>query len=147
MNLSPHFTLEEMTASQTAARLGIDNTPAPAELGELQKTAELLERVRAVTERPVFITSGYRAPAVNQAVGGAASSAHMWGGAADFIVPGYGSPLEVARFLATFAESLDFDQLIHEYGGWVHIGRAREGKARRQLLTIDTSGTRYGLPS
>lgn len=145
LRLTDHFALDELTASQTAARLSIDNTPSPDVLAELQKTAELLERVRALTEKPVLVSSGYRSPRVNHAVGGATNSAHQWGGAADFIVPGFGSPLDVARYLATFADSLSFDQLIYEFDAWVHIGRARNGGPRRQVLTIDGAGTRFGL--
>ena len=144
MNLSPHFTLEEMTATQVR---GVDNRPPPEALAELQKTTEVIERVRAILQRPVIVSSGYRCPAVNSAVGGAMASAHLWGGACDFIVPAYGSPLDVARELAGYAESLDFDQLIYEWAAWVHIGRARAGAARRQVLTIDGGGTRLGLPS
>lgn len=144
MKLSAHFDLAELTASQTAARLGIDNTPTTADLAELQKTAELLERVRAILQKPILVTSGFRCRALNDnpAVRGAANSAHVWGGAADFISPGYGSPLDICRELQHYAESLNFDQLIWEFSAWVHIGRARSGTPRRQLLIIDGGGTR-----
>jgi zinc D-Ala-D-Ala carboxypeptidase len=146
MNLTPNFSLAEMVASQEAARRGIDNTPDMATQTELQKTAELLEKVRARLERPILVSSGYRCPTLNRAVNGAPNSAHLWGGACDFTSPGYGHPLEVARELATYAEALDYDQLIYEFGAWVHIGRAKPGeRARRQVLTIDRTGTRVGL--
>ena len=146
MNLTPHFSLAEMVASQEAARRGLDNTPHGEALGELQRTAELLEKVRAILGRPVIVTSGYRGAAVNTAIGGAPESAHLWGGAADIIVPGFGPPLQVVRELATYAETLDYDQLIYEFAAWVHIGRARpDVRPRRQVLTIDQRGTRVGL--
>lgn len=144
MQLSPNFSLAEMIRSDTAARRGLDNTPSPAGLAELQRTAELLEKVRTVLGmRPILISSGYRSPAVNAAVGGSATSAHCFGMAADFTCPDFGTPLEVCRELETYAEMLDFDQLIHEFGAWVHIGR--RASPRRQVLTIDSRGTRLGL--
>ncbi len=144
MQLSPNFGLAEMIRSDTAARRGLDNTPTPAVLAELQRTAELLEKVRTVLGmRPILISSGYRSPAVNAAVGGSATSAHCFGMAADFTCPEFGSPLEVCRELETYAEMLGFDQLIHEFGAWVHLGR--RASPRRQVLTIDSRGTRLGL--
>lgn len=141
MKLSSHFDLSEFTVSQTAARLGFDNTPDAKALAELQRTAEMLEKVRTVLGgRPIIISSGYRAPKVNAAVGGSSNSAHIWGGAADFTCPGFGTPLAICRELSTYAEMLDFDQLIHEFGAWVHIGRAPA--PRRQLLVIDSGGAR-----
>lgn len=144
MNLSPHFTLEELTFSDTALRLGIDNTPSPEILTELQKTAQLLEHVRAILGGPaVRVTSGYRCLALNRQIGSLDTSAHVLGMAADIQVPDYGEPLKVARELATYADVLRFDQLIWEFGAWVHIGRREE--PRGQLLTIDGQGTRKGL--
>ncbi|MCA0247698.1 MAG: DUF882 domain-containing protein [Proteobacteria bacterium] len=141
MKLTPHFTLAELTHSQTAARLGIDNTPAPEMVDALRKTAELLERVRALLGKPILVSSGYRSPLVNRAVGGAAQSAHMLGCAADFSCPGFGSPLEICRAIAS--SDISFDQLIHEYRAWAHIAWAP--LPRRQVLTIDNAGTRAGL--
>lgn len=144
MQLSPHFTLDEFIASDTASRRGIDNSPSPEILAELQRTAAMLELVRVqLGNRPIRITSGYRSPVLNAAVGGSTSSAHCRGMAADFTCPGFGTPLEICRELATYAGSLNFDQLIHEFGSWVHIGRS--ASPRRQLLTIDSRGTRLGL--
>jgi len=141
MRLSDHFTLAELCASQTAARLGIDNTPSPEMVDALRRTAQLLEKVRALLGKPILVSSGYRAPLVNRAVGGAANSAHMLGCAADFSCPAFGSPLEVAREIAQ--SDIVFDQLIHEFRAWVHI--AWSPQPRRMVLTIDGAGTRHGL--
>ncbi len=152
MRLSQNFDLSEFTASQTASRLGIDNAPSAAELSELQRTAELMEKVRSILGgRVVIITSGFRGQRLNDNVPGSSkTSAHVWGGAADFICPGYGSPLEICRELATYGEALQFDQLIYEFT-WVHIGRSRDGRPRRQLLVIGggvtRDVTREGFPS
>ena len=79
MNLTPHFTLAELTASATGQRLGIDNTPPPEHLAKLTLTAEMLERVRALLQTPVIVTSGYRSMRLNVAVGGVTSSDHARG--------------------------------------------------------------------
>lgn len=144
MKLTEHFTLEELTASDTAARLGLDNAPPPAVVQNLRALAEKLEEVRCILGRPLIVSSGFRSLAVNRAIGSKDTSAHVQGLAADFICPGFGSPLEVAEELA--AAGVRFDQLIHEYGRWVHIGlRADPSTWRGQLLTIDRTGTRAGL--
>jgi hypothetical protein len=141
--LTPHVTLEEMLASQTAARLGIDNTPTdPVILDNLKKTAEMLEQVRTLLgSRPIIISSGYRCLAVNTAVGSSPTSAHVQGQAADFTCPGFGNPYQVCQAVA--ASNIQFDQLIFEFASWTHI--AWRDNPRRQLLTIDNSGTRYGI--
>ncbi|MBU9579619.1 peptidase M15 [Ralstonia mannitolilytica] len=134
MNLTDHFTLDEMIASQTAARRSIDNTPTPEIIDNLTKTAQTLERVRVLLgSRPITVSSGYRSPDLNRAVGGASNSAHLRGLAADFICPAYGNPLAICKAIA--ASNIDFDQVIQE-GTWVHIGLPPPGqKSRRQLLT------------
>lgn len=119
MNLSEHFTLAEMTASQTAARKGIRNVPGPAEIKALTALCEnVLEKVRAHFGKPVIVTSGYRSPRLNTAIGGSATSQHCKGEAADFTVHGV-SNLEVCQWMM---KNLNYDQLIYEYGetGWVH---------------------------
>lgn len=138
--LTPHFSVEELTRSETAARKGLDNTPSAATVANLSKTAEYLELVREAVQahygqdKVVVITSGYRSPAVNEAVGGAPTSAHCFGCAADIHVPGI-SVLELAEFVA--GQMHAYDQVIHEYGSWVHVGLPRPGAApREQRLTI-----------
>ena len=121
MNLTPNFTLEEMTASETAVRGGIDNTPpAPAFLN-LNRLCRELEKVRSLLgDRVITITSGYRCQELNKAIGGATASHHMIGLAADFICPAFGSPLDICHKIA--GSEIEYDQLIHEFGVWVHIG-------------------------
>ena len=139
--LSEHFTLEELIFSQTAMRKGIDNTPAPDIVRNLRRLAGALEDVRALLGAPVVISSGFRGEALNRAVGGARNSAHMRGLAADFTAPGAGAVLQVARRIA--ASNIAYDQLIFEYGSWVHVGLADVGAApRRQDLSI-FKGTGY----
>jgi hypothetical protein len=130
MNLSEHFTIEELVASQIATRRRIDNRPAPAIVENLRRLAGVLEQVRALVGRPVTVSSGYRSPVLNAAAGGARDSAHMQGLAADITVAGL-APKELAR--AIVKAGIEFDQLIYE-GTWVHIGLAA-GKLRNQVLT------------
>ncbi|NQW53545.1 MAG: DUF882 domain-containing protein [Rhodospirillales bacterium] len=143
MKLTGHFTLEEMTQSQSAARLGLDNTPSPAAIDHLRKTAALLEQVRALWGKPIIVTSGYRAPQVNKAVGGSMYSQHMIGQAADFIIPGVGSPLEICQTINAASPAIPYDQVIHEFQAWVHISWSMA--PRRMTLTIDAHGTRSGF--
>lgn len=122
MNLTPHFTLEEMTFSSTAIRLSIDNTPPKEVIGRLTTLAQTLELVRAMLGYPLHIDSGYRCPDLNLQVGGAPDSAHMSGYAADFICPEFGEPLAIVQCIAKNG-SIKFDQLIQE-GEWVHLSVA-----------------------
>jgi hypothetical protein len=131
VNLTPHFTLAELTRSDAADRLGLKNAPAGDHLQNLRTLALGLEWARAILGGPLKITSGYRNPEVNQAVGGVANSDHALGFAADIIPSGKGV-LEAAKLLA--ASPLVFDQLIHESGrGIIHLSFAP--RMRRQVLT------------
>ena len=143
MKLTPHFSLEELTESSTAQRLGIVNSPSDEIVVNLQTLAEGLEKVRAllpIQNIPIHIDSGYRCPALNTAVRGAKDSAHMTGYAADFICRMAGTPLEIVQNIA--ASDLQFDQLIQE-GTWVHI--SFDPRMRRQVLTahFGAGGTTY----
>ena len=145
MKLTPHFTLDEFIMSQTAARKGIDNTPSATVLKNLQRTAEVLEKARVILgEKPIHISSGYRSPKLNKAIGGAKNSAHIYGLAIDFSCADFGTPLVVCKELEQHLVKLEIDQLIHEFGTWVHLG-LRDDKPRHQTLTIDKYGTRYGF--
>lgn len=138
--LSPHFDLAEFTTSQTAERKGLDNTPSPEIIARLRETAGRLEAVRSYLGKPLLISSGYRSAAVNAAVGGVATSAHVQGWAADFICPGYGAPLAICQALAK--SKIAFDQVIQE-GTWVHI--SFDPRMRQQLLTKWGSGYATGI--
>ena len=135
MNLSPHFSLAELVSSQVATRKGIDNAPAPAIVANLTRLAALLEQVRALVGAPIAISSGYRSPALNKAVGGAANSAHVLGLAADISTAKL-TPKALALLIRQ--SDIAFDQLIYE-GTWVHIGLST-GALRRQVLTAKFAG-------
>lgn len=146
--LTEHFTLDELTYSDTAVANNIDNMPNDDELVELTKTAELLEAIRTLLDDAgVVVSSGFRCEEVNQLVGGASNSAHRWGGAADITVPDFGDPLAVCQALEPHMVALGIDQLIYEQGGgayWVHVGRPEPGNgARCQSFTIAGGVTCY----
>ena len=145
--LTPNFTLEEFTLSQTASRAGVGNTPAEGSHARvnLHRTAETMEKVRDIlNNHPILISSGYRSSKVNMMVGGSKNSAHTHGLAADFICPDFGTPLVICQELEDHMEELGIDQLIHEYATWVHLG-LRDSAPRHQALTIDNNGTRHGF--
>ncbi len=146
MKLTENFFLEEFLMSDTATRLGIDNVPNKDQMANIVRIADQMQRVRRqLSGRVISITSGFRSPELNRAVGGSMNSYHMDGLAVDFVCRSYGSPLQVAGVIAACAD-IRFDQLIHEYGRWVHIGFARPGELPRgEVLTIDRHGTRTGL--
>ena len=139
MMLSPNFALSEFTESQTATRLGLDNDP-PAELYEtLKATARCMEDIRDLLGgKPVLISSAYRSPEVNKAVGGSANSQHTKGEAVDFTCPKFGTPREIVTKIKD--SRLLNDQFILEYVLWVHISFCTRN--RRQVLIIDRNGTR-----
>ncbi|MFC5346254.1 D-Ala-D-Ala carboxypeptidase family metallohydrolase [Brevundimonas staleyi] len=140
--LSDHFTLAEMTVSAAAARKGLDNTPPPQIVDQLILTADRMEKVRELLGgHPIRITSGYRSPAVNKAVGGSATSAHRTGHAVDFTCPGFGTPAQVAAHLAKHL--IGYDQLIEEFGEWVHVGFG-PGQRMQKLTARKVAGkTKY----
>ena len=142
MKLSPHFYLEEFTASQTAERLGLDNYPSTWIVAQLMYTAAQLEKARRIlANNPVIVTSGYRSPALNAAVRGSQKSAHMEGLAADIICPSYGPPIVCAEALIN--AGLVFDQLIYEFT-WLHIGFSRD-TSRKEVLTARSGIYTHGL--
>lgn len=138
MFLTPHFTLNEMTASQIAAREGLDNTPSPEVIGNLRLLCEVLEQVRTLFGRPIIISSGYRSAAVNARVGGAQKSQHIRGLAADFTVVDVHNRKVVRRLSES---AVAFDQLILEFDSWVHLAVSAVAP-RREVLTI-RKGTGY----
>jgi zinc D-Ala-D-Ala carboxypeptidase len=142
MTISEHFTLEELSFSEAAARLGLDNTPDASVIRTLGLVAAVMERIRTLLgNEPIVVHSGYRSLKVNQAIGGVATSAHCLGLACDFVCPRFGAPVEVA--LAILHSDIEYDQLILEYG-WVHVGLAHEGVlSRREALTKRSPFTPY----
>jgi uncharacterized protein YcbK (DUF882 family) len=142
MNLSEHFTLEEL--SHTDHR-EFDNTPNDAEMNNLVRLADFLEEVKsALGDKPVIINSAFRSKQVNDAVGSKDTSQHRIGCAADIRVPGM-TPDEVVKTI--IASSLGYDQIIREFDRWTHLSvpNKPEDKPRRQALIIDKAGTRaYG---
>lgn len=142
MNLSPNFTLEELTRSETAVRNGWDNTPNEQELENLKRLAALLQDVKvAVGNKPVMINSGFRSKPVNDAVGSNDRSQHRLGCAADLRVPGM-TPRQVVE--ACIAANIPFDQIILEFDSWTHISipNTADAKPRGSKLIIDRQGVR-----
>lgn len=133
MRLSDHFTLADLTFSETALRHGIDQSkPPPHIVKNLRELAYVLEDVKRMTLETPLIISGWRTPKVNALVGGSKTSAHMLGLAADIRCPKFGTALELCRAVADDIV-LRFDQCIHEYNWWCHLGIGP--KNRRMLLT------------
>ena len=135
--LSPNFSLEEMIFSETAIRLGIDNTPSDEEVRELTRLCtDLLQPLRDVLDTPIIVTSGFRNEAVNKAVNGSANSDHVQGRAADIKAIGL-SPVQVCRVIQSNLSIWPIKQAIHEFGGWTHLSIAdlSTGEPRRELLT------------
>ena len=140
--MTPHFTLDELTASETAERNGWDNTPNEQELANLQRLAEFLEDVKeALGGKPIMVSSGYRGKQVNDAVGSKDSSQHRVGCAVDFRVPQL-TPDEVVKTI--IASGLPYDQVIREFDRWTHLSipNTPETTPRKQALIIDKTGTR-----
>lgn len=143
--LSANFSLGEMIRSETAARRGIRNTPGPAEIASLRLLCEqVLQPVRDHYDLPVIVTSGYRSPRLNTAIGGSATSQHCKGEAADFTVPGM-SNIEVCRWIE---RNLDYDQLIYEFGeqGWVHCSYSAHRMRNMELSAVRRGGRVHYLP-
>lgn len=150
MNLSPHLTLEEFTDSDTATRLGINND-LPLELVEEgRRTAELLERIRAYLSEqaakpiPIQVSSGYRCPALNTAIGSGPSSDHPKAMALDFKAPAFGTPLDICQALAPVVEQLGIGQIIFEHT-WVHVSTRAPSDPVNAILTLQGKGYVTGI--
>ena len=143
--MTPHFSLEEFTQSDSAARLNIDNR-LPDELREnALKTLQMMERIRFHIDAPITITSGYRCAALNRAIGSKPTSDHTLAFAVDFKAPRAGTPYEIAKDLAGVIDVLGIGQLILEFGSWCHVSLARPDKTINRIITIDKTGTRAGI--
>lgn len=139
MNLSTHFTLEELTHTDHRE---LDNTPTQDEISNLQRLANFLEEVKTVLGgKPIMVNSAFRSKQVNDAVGSKDTSQHRIGCAADIRVPTM-TPDEVVR--AIIASGLPYDQIIREFDRWTHISvpNIAGAEPRRQALIIDKAGTR-----
>lgn len=152
MNLSEHVTLAEFTRSDTARRLGIDNSLPPELLEQARATCLMLERIRAHLSSlhggtvPLIITSGYRNAAVSRAVGSTGHSDHVLACAADWVAPEYGTPFVVARELAAHVDELGIGQLINEFPGpdgqgWIHTSTIRPRASYNRVITIDRNAS------
>lgn len=131
MKLGKYFTLAELTHSATAKSKGIDNTPTPAEIARLRDLVEnTLDPLREALGKPVVVSNGFRNATVNKLVGGVPTSQHQKGEAADFTVPGM-TPAAVIRVLIKMG--IPFDQVIDEYGSWVHLSYRKE-RLRHEAL-------------
>jgi uncharacterized protein YcbK (DUF882 family) len=141
MQLSEHFTLKELTESDTAARLGIDNTPPTYVVENLKRLCMVLEEVRHAVGKPIRVSSGYRCLKVNHAVGSKDTSQHIVGCAADIKIEGV-KPDELMK--AIIGAGIKFDQLIREFDSWVHISvpNTPVDKPRHSMLIIDRKGIR-----
>lgn len=139
MNLSPHFTLDELTHTDHRE---LDNTPNEAETENLRRLAAFLEEVKSVLGgKPIMVNSAFRSKLVNDAVGSKDTSQHRVGCAADIRVPGM-TPDEVVK--TVIASKIGYDQVIREFDRWTHISvpNTKDAAPRRQALIIDKQGTR-----
>jgi zinc D-Ala-D-Ala carboxypeptidase len=145
MNLTPHFTLKEMTVSQTAVRMGIDNTPNTRQITNLTRLCEnILEPLRAMVGKPINVSSGFRNPTVNSLIGGSSTSQHMKGEAADFTVEGL-TVQELFDLIRTSA--LPYDQLIQEFDAWVHVSFGPRDRRQALIFTKDAQNKTVSRPA
>lgn len=130
-----YFTIDELTRSQTARERGIDNSPTPGIKQNLERlVANVLDPLREAWGRPIVVTSGYRSPALNAAVGGAKGSHHMYGMAADITT---GNVVDNRRLFQLILDlGLPFTQLIDEKGfSWLHVSYD-PANLKRQVLKL-----------
>ena len=149
MNLTKNFTLQELIASDWAARHGVDNTPPAVVLAELQRTAELLQRIRnyltacASIDTPLSNISGYRSIPVNRGIGSSDGSDHVRGCAADFKALRM-TPYQVCQALLPKLDEFGIGQIINELT-WVHVSTKMVAKPINRIITIDRHGPRAGI--
>ncbi len=144
MNLSANFTLKELTKSDTATRLGLDNTPDEQALENLKTLCEkVLQPVREHFGKSVTVNSGYRSPESNAAVGGSKTSDHCKGQAADIEIVGVANA-DLAQWIM---DNLDYTQLILEFytqgvpdSGWVHVSYDPNNLKKQELTATKVAG-------
>lgn len=141
MKLSNHFTIDELTVSQEAARNGISNAPNEDVIENLRKLcAKVLEPLRMSLGTPVIVSSGYRSPEINKMIGGSPTSQHMTGQAADIIVPG----LTAQELFHTIIDlNLPYDQVIEEFSRWVHVSYSDNPRGQKLLARFENGKTMY----
>lgn len=130
-----YFTMKELTKSSTSDKLGIDNTPTPeASVALSNLVTHVLDPLREMYGKPITVNSGYRCPKLNAAVGGAKTSQHMRGEAADITA---GSKTENKKLFELIRDNLPFDQLIDESNySWMHVSYVSTSKNREQILSL-----------
>lgn len=130
MNLSLHFTLDELIRSQEASRFGIDNYPSPEIIENLRALcADILEPLRNAISRPITVSSGYRCKLLNHRVGGAKNSDHVRGLAADITAAGL-STAALGAAVRSLSPYVPLSQCINEFPphGWIHVSRVALGE-------------------
>lgn len=137
MQLTPHFSLEELTVTE---HRDIDNSAPDDVAARLVMTAQGLERIRSLAGKAIVVSSGYRCPELNAAVGGAKNSQHMTGEAADINAIGM-KPAELAALVYAHRVDLAIDQVILEFGRWVHVSFT--DRPRHAALTIRSKAEGY----
>lgn len=135
-----NFSYEELIASSTADKLGLDNIPNAAEKEKLKKLAiEILQPIRDALGKPIKVNSAFRSEKVNKAVGGVPSSQHRLGEAADLTLGSKEKNKELFELISKMIKDkkLTVGQLINEYGySWIHVSLPRKGKANNQIFSI-----------
>jgi hypothetical protein len=150
MNLTANFSLHELTKSETALRMGLDNTPGPVETEYLKILAErVLQPIRDHFQKGVKVNSGYRSPDSNAAVNGSRTSDHCKGQAADIEIPGVPNA-ELAQWIM---DNLDYTQLILEFytpgipdSGWVHVSYDPDNLKKQELTAMKVAGKTQYVP-
>ena len=153
MKLSEHFILAELTPSSTAKRLGIKNDPTPAHLECLKLLAiNVLDKVREHFDKPIWVSSGYRSKALNDATPGSSpTSQHCLGEAADLDQDGRGTGVSNKMVFDYIKDHLEFDQLIWEFGtdanpDWVHVSFSTKRKRKQVLKAVRVKGKTQYIP-
>lgn len=140
MKISEHLDLSEVIRSESAKRLGIKNMPSDEHITNLKILAEnIFEPIRQNFRVPIRISSGYRSPALNRAIGGSQTSQHSIGEAIDIDMDGNPHGVTNKQIFDYIKNSLNFDQLIWEFGSntnpdWVHVSFKAKGNQRKQVL-------------
>ena len=148
--LTANFSLHELTKSETALRMGLDNTPGPVETEYLKILAErVLQPIRDHFQKGVKVNSGYRSPDSNSAVGRSRTSDHCKGQAADIEIPGVPNA-ELAQWIM---DNLDYTQLILEFytpgipdSGWVHVSYNPDNLKKQELTAMKVAGKTQYVP-